>query len=307
MSIKRMFFGVPICGAIFFACNANAQNVPSPNNIDSRFAIEWSKIDPQAIKDDEIQTGKGDILLLRRTKLISFMAGASRTSTDNAFLSPEDKSRDNQSTFNMGLRLGTTIAEKFDVFADISAVQSKYVKNKDLDFSAISSNIGVNTAWRNVEIGLKVSQNSVFDEKFDERQLKQTQYSIELSRPIVWRNISFIPTIMASKTIANPSDYDMKSYGIELTASTRLSKTLPLTAYLTIGYNERDYDSYFYDILGVYRYDRLSSANVGIQYQLSKSLLLGFHFGYQNNNSTSDVNGFNATSGTLGLSIQSKF
>jgi len=92
--------------------------------------------------EEAILTGKEDIVLLRRAKLFTLSAEANYRHTNNAFLSDNRKESDDIFSPFVSLRAGTRIAQRYDVYAEVSAFGSRYAQNSELDFDAFSGQIG---------------------------------------------------------------------------------------------------------------------------------------------------------------------
>jgi hypothetical protein len=66
-------------------------------------------------------------------------------------------------------------------------------------------------------------------------------------------------------------------------------------------------DACFPDLLGVARTDKLTRASVGFEFDVGKMGAIGVQYSAQDNQSTSDVNGFKANNGGLSLRLRHRF
>jgi hypothetical protein len=165
----------------------------------------------------------------------------------------------------------------------------------------------VATRLKGFDIDLRLSPSRIYDAKFNKAQLTQQQSQLTLAYPLQVKGINLVPSVFASRSNSNPADYNNTAYGIEVSAARRLPIAWPMTAFLSVGYQQRTYDAYFPDLLGVERTDNLTRATIGFEFEVGKVGSLGFHYSVQDNQSTSDVNGFKANTGGLSLRLRRRF
>ena len=297
---KLIVFGV----LAFTATAANAQNVP--NNIDNRFRAQSLFLN-DADAQNALLTGNNDILLLRRTKLLTFTAQVGASETNNAALTPIDAEYDKIGNGQLGLRFATTIAKRLNVFADISAIGVRYKKRADLDYSALSGAVGVHLNHKGMDFSLSHQPSIVFDRGFDKRQLKQARTEMRVGYPIMFKGFYLNPSAHYMMAKADPSDYNHAGYGGEVGISKRLLKRHPLYASANYSFARKQYESYFADFLGTDRNDRNKSIDFGLRYDINEKMSLNLNYEKTRNYSTSDVNEYKVENKAIGLSINMRF
>ncbi len=298
--LNKIVFGV----LLLYATGANAQNVP--NNIDNRFNAQ-SLLLNEADTQNALLTGNSDVLLMRRTKLLTFFAQLGSNDTDNAALSPTDPTYDKIGNGLLGVRVSTTIANKFNVFADLSASGVRYSTNADLDYSALSGAIGVSLKHKGLDFTLSHQPSIVFDRGFDKRQLKQYRTSMTIGYPMVIKGFYIYPSAHIVRATANPSDYNHADYGGEIGIMKKISAKLPLYIGVNYALSRKSYDSYFADFLGTDRNDRNKSADISLRYDINERMSINISYEETKNYSTSDVNEFKVANQGFTLSFNTRF
>lgn len=298
-------FTISIFGLLLlFATNLSAQTIP--NNIDNRFRIQ-NAFSSDSDAQNALLTGKNDILLLRRTKLLTFIAQASASETNNAALTPIDAEYDKIGNGQIGVRFSTNVANRFNVFADLSALGVRYKRRADLDYSALSGAIGIHLNHKGLDFSLSHQPSIVFDRGFDKRQLKQSRSEAQIGYPIIFKGFYVNPTAHYARISADPADYNHASYGAELGITKRILKRQPLYANVNYSFSRRQYESYFADFLGTDRNDRNKSIDFGLRYDLNDKMSLNLKYEMTRNYSTSDVNEYKVENKAIGLSLNMRF
>jgi len=291
--------------ALASAIPAAAQTAPS-GNIEERVRRQ---VTPPSERErvDALMTGDTDLLLLQKTKLFNLHASADFTTTSNAFLSPSNAVPDSFAQSQIGLGMATRIAGKVNVFADVGVVAVRYFNNGSLGYNALTGVAGVSAPLGPVVVGAIYQASIVYTPDFKDRQLTSHRFRLTASVPFRVQGITVEPMIYGERAIAHPSDYMAWSGGGSITLSAPLSRTKPILAFGSVGYDHRDFDRYFPDLLGVDRRDDGVNGQIGLIWRPVNwgEVRASYSFGY--NHSTSDVNGYNAHSGIIGVSAARRF
>lgn len=295
-----------IAAAGALAAGAQAQ-APASKTIDDRFRTQLLRIAPDAAREEALLSGRDDIVLLRLTPLFTLHGSLTGSNTTNAFLGPADRKVDNFATADAGLRIGTRIAGRVDIFGDVSAIATRYAKFASLDYSALAGSIGASTNFGPVGIALTYQPSIVYDRNFKRRQLTQHRMQLSASLPVRFRSFTIEPSARAERVLAKPGDYTNTAYGAALTISHSLGARLPFLLYASVGYEHRSYDHYFPDLVGVKRTDRRLEGSVGAQWRLAPGKDVSVQYSYTRNRSTSDVNAYRVGLGTIGLFFRARF
>lgn len=287
---------------------AMAQSVsPVQANLDVRARARALLISPETAARDALLSGRNDIVLLAKPALFTVSASIDTTHSSNAFMRPEDDVADTATNSDLGVQIGTRIASRFDVSASLVVSNQTYSKYSELDYNSVQASLGVAARLKGFEIDLRVSPSRIYDSKFKQVQLTQQQSQVTVAYPLQLKGVNIVPSIFASRSNSNPVDYNNTAYGIDISAARRLSTSWPLTAFVSVGYQQRAYDAYFPDLLGVERTDKLTRASIGFEFDVGKVGAIGVQYSVQDNQSTSDVNGFKATNGGLSLRLRHRF
>lgn len=292
--------------ALVAASTASAQTAPPPGNLDDRVR---EQIRPLTERDrtEAMLTGDTDLVLLRQTKLFALRGGVNLSLTDNALLSPTNRSTDLTVQASAGLRVGTRIGGMVDLFADASVSGVRYVENPGLGYSALTGAVGAAARLGPVDVSATYLPSIVYSRDFGTRQITQHRFRGDASAPIAAGKFQIVPSASIERALSSPSDYRNWAYSADLTVSRALSNRVPVLAYAGVGYERREYDNYFFDFLGVDRRDDLLRAQAGIVWRPRAWADIRAGYSYARNKSTSDVNGYRAHSGTLGFSAQLRF
>jgi hypothetical protein len=285
---------------------ALAQVAPPPGNIDERIR---QQLPPPTERErtDALMTGDTDILLLRKTQLFTLSGGFEISQTSNAYLSPIDARADTFAQGQIGIGIGTRIGGKVDVFASAALVGVRYFEEKALGYNALSGAIGARAAFGPVDVTATYQPSLVFTRDFGSRQLTSHRLRLGASLPFRLRGVTVEPEIHGERAITHPGDYSAWSGGGSLTLSRPLSKTRPILAYAQIGYDRRSFDNYFEAFVGTKRLDDNLSAGAGVVWRPKRWAEVRASYNFGRNWSTSDVNGYTAHSGTIGLSAALRF
>lgn len=303
---KYLLFAI-VCIVSSPVCAQTQPPVTAPSNsIDDRVR-QQARIPDERAREEAMLTGDTDIILTRPTRLFSVSGSADIIGTSNAFLSPTDRLADGfgqaQITFGIGTRLGG----KVDVFANMGLTSVRYFRYRDLNYNAINGLVGARVGLGRLAITATYQPTIVLSGDFATRQLTTHRLKLAASLPFRLRKLTIEPSIGVERVLANPSDYRAWSGSAGLTFSAPLSKRIPIFAYATAQYEHRSFDAYFPDLVGVKRIDDNWSAGAGIVWRPKRWSDIRLSYSFQRNYSTSDVNGYFAHSGTLGLTASLRF
>ena len=305
MSTK--LFRIALLALAAAAAPLAAQTAPPGGNVADRFRQQTAPLTERE-RTEAILTGDTDLVLLRRTPLFTLNADFSVSPTSNAFLSPDIRRADVILQAQAGLRIGTRIGGRVDLFAEAGVVGVRYAKYGALGYSAAIGAVGAGTRLAGFDLALVYQPSIIFTRDFGTRQLTQHQFTASVSRPLQLGRLILTPTVAGQRVESSPSDYR------NWAASADLSLSLPFrvgrlgaAAFASGGYEYRSYDFYFRDLLGLDRRDRLVRASAGVALQLAPAASLRAAYSFQHNRSTSDVNGYTAHAGGLTLSLGVRF
>lgn len=291
-----------------FAAPAFAQVPPAApaNNIDDRVR-QQARILTDREREEAMLTGDTDIVLTRRTRLFSVTGSVDVSGTSNAFLSPTARVSDAFGQAQFGLGFATRIGGKVDLFASMGVLGVRYFQFKALDYNALTGVVGARTALGRLSLTATYQPSIVLTRDFGRRQLTSHRFKLSASLPFRIRNLTVEPMIAAERTLSSPSDYRAWSGSAGVTFSAPLSRTAPLLAYVSAQYERRSFDGYFPDLVGVRRIDDGWSAGAGVVWRPRQWGEVRASYSLQRSYSTSDVNGYFAHSGTLGISAALRF
>jgi hypothetical protein len=305
MFAKRSMLVAFLLGTATPAFGQTPPTAPA-NNIDDRVR-QQVRTPTEAEREEAMLTGDTDIVLTRRTRLFSINGSVDLSTTSNAFLAPTDRKPDSFAQAQLGIGFGTRIGGTVDVFASAGLIGVRYFEYKALDYSAFTGIVGARAALGRLSLTASYQPSVVFTRDFGRRQLTSHRLKLSASLPFRVRNLTIEPSVAAERTLSTPSDYRAWTGSAGVTFSAPLSKTAPLLAYATGQYERRSFDAYFPDLVGVRRLDDAWSAGAGIVWRPRRWGEVRVSYSFQRVYSTSDVNGFFAHSGTLGISASLRF
>jgi hypothetical protein len=294
--------------ALPFSAPALAQTAPATpgNTIDDRVR-QQIRLPSETEREEAMLTGDTDIILTRPRPLFTLSGSGSVNTTSNAYLAPDDRVADGFGQAQIDLQIGTRIAGKVDVFAGISLLGARYFDETSLGYSALSAVVGARTRFGPVDLIALYQPTLVYDLDFGDRQLTTHRFRATASLPQHFGRVTVEPGIAVERTIADPDDYSAWSGQAGLTVSAPLSPALPLIGYVSVQYERREFDSYFFDIVGVDRKDDRLGVNVGLVWRPAPWADIRASYSFQRNWSTSDVNRYRAHSGGLSMAASMRF
>ncbi|WP_421839026.1 hypothetical protein [Novosphingobium sp.] len=301
--------------AVLTAFPAFAQTAPPPaapptgapqGNIEERARRQLST-PSERDRQDSLMTGDTDILLLRRTPLFTLTASGDVTYTSNAALSPTDVRADGIGQASLGLMMGTRIGGKVDLFASAALVGVRYFDTPALNYNAFSGAVGARASFGRLSVSATYQPSMVWSGDFGRRQLTSHRFRFGAALPFRIQSLTVEPELHGERAITAPGFYSAWSAGGSLTVSRRVGRRAPVFLYAQIGYDRRSFDDYFAAFVGTRRLDDSLSAGAGVVWRPGSWGELRAAYNFGRNWSTSDVNGFTAHSGTLGLTATLRF
>jgi opacity protein-like surface antigen len=299
-NIQAHFLAALIVAA---AGTAHAQTGPDAS-IDARFRAQT--VDPLGPSSaaEALATGQGDLILLRRARLVTLEANLNATDTDNAFLTGPDEQRDRFATVDLSATGRLQLGERTAATLRLGATAAQYEHFDELNYAAATATLAVQSRRLGLDWTAYYQRAEIFDEGFSDRTLTQDRLRVEVGRSATWRDLNVSASAYAEHVIANPEDYKNSAGGLELSASHPVPRLPQVTAFAQAGYERREYDSFFEGILGVARHDDTTSAGVGAAWAVTRHLQLVAGYNYRKNRSTSDVNRYEAGSVFIGAAAR---
>ena len=292
------------CLALLAAHTAYGQTDPS---LDSRLRQNAQRDPFSGAATATTRTGDSDIVLLRRNSLFTFSGSLYGSPTSNAFLSSDETKSDQFLTFNPTLSVATRIADKVDAFADLGIQAVRYSKYSELDYSAFTGSLGAAMKYRGVAMTLAYRPAAIYDNSFKNRQLLQHRLQLTASYPLMVGRFLLQPGLQVERAFASPEEYKNWAVGGQAIVSTTLSQRRGVLAFARAGFERRKYDDYFSSLLGTDRIDKRWDGSVGLQWNATRRIAVNAQYSFERNRSTSDVNGFKASTGVIGFTMQTRF
>lgn len=305
MMSTRLHLALAALLALGLSTQAGAQAPPS-GNIDERVRQQL-RTPTERERADALMSGDADLILLRRTQLFNAHGSVDMNTTTNAYLAPSEGITDLFTQAQLGVGAATRIADKVDVFADVSATAVRYFNEAALDYNATSAVIGASVALDGYKVGAAYLPLMVFDREFGHKSLTSHRLRLSASRAFQWKGANIEPELHVERAITKPSDYKAWTTGASVTAAMRMSTRYALLAYVTAGYDRRMFDDYFEAFVGSKRDDDNVSAGTGMVWRPNSWSEVKASYSFGHNGSTSDVNRYTAHTGTVGLSGSLRF
>ncbi len=296
-----------ICGAVLLEQAIAAQSLPGDLSIDQRVRTQLPGLSPDEELKEAIMTGEDDIILLRKTKLFTLTGGINWTNSSNAFLSPDTNRDDNYFVADAGVRVGTRIADKLNLFAGVGAATVRYVRFTELDYSALNGIVGASLNMGRIDTNLTYQPAMIFSRDFSGRQLTQHRFALSAGIPFQIKKAVISLSARGERTLTDPKDYRSWAVGGDVSLQAPLDRAGKFVAFANAGAERRWYDSYFPGLVGVDRRDTKFDGTAGLRWRIKPWLDASAQMSYQRNKSTSDVNGYRAWQGMLGVSLNSRF
>ncbi len=224
------------------------------DTIQQRFQQLRPRVEAPLPPEEAILTGKEDIVLLRRAKLFTLRADAGYRFTNNAFLSDDFKDSDRIFQPSLTLRVGTRIAERYDVFAEVQAFAARYEDNSVLDFDAFTGRLGGEMPLGDWLLGASYSATPVFEKGLDRHLV--TLHDITLGARRVFpldEQTALLPSFSMSRVFADPNDFSTLSGDAGVMVVRQLADGV--FGLLGVRAHVRRYDDFFEEATGETRVD----------------------------------------------------
>ena len=304
-SLRLVIAGLVLTGA---AGLVHAQEaLPAEAGIDERFRSTAPEFVLPAAPGEAILTGEGDLVLLRRARRSSVYASLDFAHTDNAFLADTAAERDSYAVLDLGLATSVALGPRMLAYASLGTTLARYADFNQLDYSAATLNLGLQTLRLGLDWRLNYQLAGVYDASFGDRQLRQHRPSLQVGRAFRAQRMELGAWFSVERVSANPGEYDNWAAGLQLTASCALARPRNSTAYAMVQYQRREYDAFFPGLVGADRVDDRVGASLGFSWRSRKGLELNAGYSWQKNRSSSDVNRYSSGSGNLGIGTRWRF
>ncbi len=286
----RIFAGAfGICIAIGGGGAASAQ-VGAGDTIEQRIERLRPPAERRLPAEEAILTGKEDIVLLRRAKLFTLRAEGSYRHTDNAFLSDDRKRDDDIFTPSVALRAGTRIAERYDVFVEVSA---------------FTGQIGVDMPAGDWRLAASYSVTPVYQRGLDDHIVTLHDLGVSVRRTFVLdQNTALQPSLALSRVFADPDDFATTTASAGLSLVRRLGDGL--FGSVSLRGQFRRYDDFFEQDNQETREDTLAGARLFVLWQPIEWASLAALVDIARNWSTVDANDYTSLdiSPTVSLTLR---
>ncbi len=246
--------GFVTLGACLVAAVWSSAWAQTSDTIQQRFQQLRPRVEAPLPPEEAILTGKEDIVLLRRAKLFTLRADAGYRFTNNAFLSDDFKDSDRIFQPSLTLRVGTRIAERYDVFAEVQAFAARYEDNSVLDFDAFTGRLGGEMPLGDWLLGASYSATPVFEKGLDRHLV--TLHDITLGARRVFpldEQTALLPSFSMSRVFADPNDFSTLSGDAGVMVVRQLADGV--FGLLGARAHARRYDDFFEAVTGETRVD----------------------------------------------------
>ena len=258
--------------------------------------------------DETMLTGRDDLMLLQERKLFTLSASADTVFTNNAYLSNQLRRSDTIFDAQVNGRLATTIAQKYDVYAQAGILTSQYTHHQELGYNGISASLGGEApVWGKLRAGVQYGYTMAFDKDgFSEQLVTLNDFVAYANYPIsLGANNALIPQVALDRTVAAPSDYDAWAVRGSLNLVHRFNPTVVGVLGGELGY--KSYDSYFEYATGKSRDDTTLGLNASVRWAPIDAVQLSANVGMMYDDSTVKSNDYSAVSFTPNLLLKVSF
>lgn len=253
MKIRRVLFLLSLASVATAFGEARAQ-LDQFSTIEQRIEQLSERTARPLEAGETILTGTEDIVLLREAKLFSLRVESSYAYTNNAFLSDNRKENDDIFSLSAFLRVATRIDQRYDVYAEIGVMGSRYASNDELDFDAFTGKLGFEAPVAGWLVGPSYSATQIHEKKFGNRLIKLHDISLSARRAFtLGKNTAVVPRLTASRVYASPDDFSNNSAKLRVLLLHRFSESLSF--FLGPEASARYYDDFFEELTGQSRHD----------------------------------------------------
>ncbi len=302
--IEYYAFAFFIFLTLFFSGNVSAQDQQS--TIEQRVESLSQQLPSVFIRPDEkALTGREDLILLIKRKLFEGYLSPSYQFTNNVFLSNNSRNNDSIFTLNGGVRFSTLVANKVNLFADLSVMLARYNDQNQLDYNAIQGVLGVSYAYGSWSTSLSYSPSFVYNRDLDNRLVNLHRISATVSRGFtIKENVIVSPYIVGQVTPSDPNDFGFYQADIGMQAIIGLRPDLRFSVGPRF-YTKRYFD-FFEDQTGKERRDSGAGFSAQLNWTPLEKISLSANMSFTSNNSTLTNNTYDAftISPVVRLSVQ---
>lgn len=252
----RVIFGcLGLCVGLLASMAGVAQaQAPGADTIEQRMQQLRPPSERALPPEEAILTGKEDLVLLQRRKLFTLSGNAEYRYTDNAFLSDDFRESDQIFSPNVGLRVATRIAERYDVYAEAQAYAARYKEHPELDFDGFTGRIGGEMPAGSWLLGASYSGSPVYDKGLHNHLVTLHELQLSARRVVpIDRKTALLPSFHLSRIFADPNDFSTVSGDAGVSVVRQLSgEVVGLVGLQAEG---RSYDNYFEELTNETRRD----------------------------------------------------
>ncbi|MBL8542255.1 MAG: hypothetical protein JNJ63_00465 [Hyphomonadaceae bacterium] len=253
---------------------------------------------------EALATGTGDLILLRRARLITLEATTNVIDSNNAFLSDSEEQRDAAASLDLSATAQLRLGPRTAASVRLAAFQTRYEEFSGLDYAAATATVAVQTRRLALDWTAYYQHAELFEDPFSDRQLTQDRYHLRVGRALELGDWTIGGSVYAERIDADPEEYNNSAVGVEASVSRPVPRLPRLTAFAQAAYERRKYDSFFEGLVGSPRRDDNVSTTVGIAWSVSSNVQVIGGYSARTNRSSSDVNRYDAGSAFIGISAR---
>jgi hypothetical protein len=253
-------------------------------------------------------TGREDLLVLEEVPFFTAYATTALGYSNNVLNSNDDKQSDWNVSVATGLLFRATIAERYDVFAQLGYIASRYERVDTLSFDGFQGRVGVSVAdvLAGARVTLSYSPSFAYEVGLDGSRLRQHGIVLDVSRPIELQPTVFLtPALTVMWAPSDPDDYTSTSVRGSLLGQWQIGPSVVLYAQIDGTY--RSYDDFFPAQFTEDREDTTLAVTGGVLWQPSDLISLNANVSYASSDSTIDRFDYQAVGVTPTVSLQVKF
>lgn len=253
-------------------------------------------------------TGREDLLVLEEVPFFTAYATTALVYSNNVLLTNDDKRSDWNTSFGAGLLFRTTIAERYDIFAQLGYIASRYRKVGSLNFDGFQGRAGVSIAdvFAGARVTVSYSPSFAYEVGLDGSRLRQHSFVLDVSRAFELQPSVYVtPSLSLVWSPSIPDDYTSTSIRGSLLGQWQVTSTVVLFAQVDGTY--RAYSDFFPAQFSEDRRDTTFAAAGGLMWQPTEAVTLNASVSYATSNSTINRFDYQAVGVTPSVALQVKF